>query len=463
MLLNQSSNTLLHDLLDRLFNSTCLVIYRYFYTFLIVIVKPQKVYENGIRFGKCLSPSLFWIINVIALEMFFYNVGVNEILGAIWGHNIENHLYWPMYEIISLFFGNVIFALILSTCLSKGNEEYFLRIFNCGEYASVLFLPYAVLTEIIKSLFNSTNLSGLLVLRIFLSVSEKSLLSTEEKELSQILLNLPKEESLIPLAIGMALSFGLWLLGVYLWSRIIYRALQLKHCLKKVFIVVLVMICITLLPFGYFLKLDLNKPFQTMGTLSDAIDIVKMEEKKDNRNYMMLSYLCRYISQSIGDDEANQFKYEVLSILYKQAFICQELGLTDKDFNFSFINTNINSVETCRSQLKLANEIHKMCMSYVIILGQDTAFDRKTNIMLEKFDNSKQQVALDNPLPEKDYSYYSSELIGLKKRLNDADKMAKKLSHSEDDYIYPDPRNQTYETPIYARLDIKLFPFYSCF
>lgn len=236
--------------------------------------------------------------------------------------------------------------------------------------------------------------------------------------------------------------------------------------LKKVFIAALIMICITLFPFVYYLKLDLNKPFQTRNTLSDAIDIVNIEEKKDNRNYMMLSYLCRYISQSISDDEANQFKYEVLSILYKQAFICQELGLTDKDFNFSFINTNINSVETCRSQLKLANKIYKMCMSYVIIHAQDTAFDRKTNSMSEKFDNSNQQVALDNLLNETDYSYYSSELIGLKKQLNDADKMAEKLSHCEDDYIYPEfciPSNQTYETPVYARLDIKLFPFYSCF
>lgn len=61
---------------------------------------------------------------------------------------------------------------------------------------------------------------------------------------------------------------------------------------------------------------------------------------------------------------------------------------------------------------------------------------------------------------------YSSEMVILKKRLDNLEELEKKVSAENGDYIYPDfyiPVNQAYEIPVYARLSLAFFPFFFCF
>ena len=156
------------NFLEKLFDYISLCIYRYCYTVIMMWKTPQAIYPNGAQNDRCLTPSLFWLINLLLLELFSYNVGGSDIANVVFKHDIENHLYWPIYSFLSLFLGTIIFSLILTWKLQKKSDEsYFLRILGCVQYASVFYLPYIILANIINLVFTFFSSRGLLVLNIY--------------------------------------------------------------------------------------------------------------------------------------------------------------------------------------------------------------------------------------------------------------------------------------------------------
>lgn len=453
-------------LLDKVFDCISLCFFRYISTFALVWRNPQDIELDTAKEKRYLRPSLYWLINVLLLDLFFYDVAGNEIVNIFWSHTIEDRLYRPIYEILGLFLGNILFSVILSRGLKWRGEESFLRIFYCTEYASALYLPYAILVGCIKFIFNQIDSQGLLVLSVFYETNIKSFSSMESIDIFNMLLAMPMQEFLIPFGIGILLSILLWGIGLFLWGRIVYQALHLKQSIKRFIIVLVVTIGISLVPLGIFAYSQMKHMDRTADYLIEAMDTVKMEEIREHKNYLLLSYLCHYISQSISNDEANQFKYEVLSVLYKQIYMYQSLGFDKNGNEFSMVTSNVSTLTVCNTYLSMAHIIYDMCKNDIVMLDKEEKLGFKPGDTVVAIENSEKQLWLDNPNPNENYSYYSFEMVLQKKRLDEIDEKSHHLLDEKGDYIYSDffiPVNQSYAIPVYAKLDVNLFPFCLCF
>lgn len=117
--------------------------------------------------------------------------------------------------------------------------------------------------------------------------------------------------------IGAFLSLAIWIGCVLGWGRAVYLALALKNSVRNFALAMIIMVGIELLPFGVAIKAEMGQSVRKANLFIDAVGEVKIEELDKDRNYLLLSYLCHYISQSIHDDEANQYKYELLSVLLR--------------------------------------------------------------------------------------------------------------------------------------------------
>lgn len=423
---------------------------------------PEAIYPNGAQNDRCLTPSLFWLINLLILELFSYNVGGSDIANVVFKHDIENHLYWPIYSLLSLFLGTIIFSLILTWKLQKKSDEsYFLRILGCVQYASVFYLPYIILANIINPVFTFFSSRGRLVLNIFFGNAKASLQNTELLDVVRIFGEMALQDYLMVL-IGAFLSLAIWIGCVLGWGRAVYLALALKNSVRNFALAMIIMVGIALLPFG----VEMGQSVRKSNLFIDAVDEVKIEELDKDRNYLLLSYLCHYISQSIHDDEANQYKYELLSVLYRLSYIYYDLGYTDTGGDFSVFNTDVNSLNTCKSYLDIAKSIYKICQGEICLLENEDKLGVKPGDTIGIKGDPSTNFKLENPTPNQDYSYYSSEMVTLKKRLDNLEELEKKVSVENGDYIYPDfyiPVNQAYEIPVYARLSLAFFPFFFCF
>lgn len=454
------------NFLEKLFDYISLCIYRYCYTVIMMWKTPEAIYPNGAQNDRCLTPSLFWLINLLLLELFSYNVGGSDIANVVFKHDIENHLYWPIYSFLSLFLGTIIFSLILTWKLQKKSDEsYFLRILGCVQYASVFYLPYIILANIINFVFTFFSSRGLLVLNIFFGNAKASLQNTELLDVMRILGEMAWQDYLM-LLIGAFLSLAIWLGCILGWGRAAYRALDLKNSSRNFILAMIIMVGISLIPFGIAIKAEIGQPVLSSSLLINAVDEVKTEELKKDRNYLLLSYLCHYISQSIHDDEVNRYKYELLSVLYKLAYIYYDLGYTDTGVDFSVFNSDVNSLATCKTYLDIAKNIYGVCQGDIGILESEEKLGVKPGDTIGIKGDPSTNFKLENPTPNQDYSYYSSEMVTLKKRLDHLEELEKKVSAENGDYIYPDfyiPVNQAYEIPVYARLSLAFFPFFFCF
>lgn len=458
------------NFLEKLFDYISLCIYRYCSTAIVVFKTPQAIFPNGVPKDRCLTPSLFWLINLLILELFSYNIGGSDIVKVAFKHDIENHLYWPIYSFLSLFLGTIIFSLILAWKLQKKNEEpYFLRILGCVQYASVFYLPYIILANIINLVFNLAftffSSRGMLVLNIFLGNAKSSLQNTELLDVVRIFGKMALPDYLMVL-IGAFLSFAIWIGCVLGWGRAVYLALALKNSVRNFALAMIIMVGIALLPFGAAIKAEMGQSVRMSNLFIDAVGEVKIEELDKDRNYLLLSYLCHYISQSIHDDEANQYKYELLSVLYRLGYIYYDLGYTDTWVDFSVFNSDVNSLNTCKSYLDIAKTIYKVCQGEIGLLENEDKLGVKPGDTIGIKGDPSTNFKLENPTPNQDYSYYSSEMVTLKKCLDHLEELEKKVSAENGDYIYPDfyiPVNQAYEIPVYARLSFSVFPFFFCF
>lgn len=454
------------NFLEKLFDYISLCIYRYCYTVIMMWKTPQAIYPNGAQNDRCLTPSLFWLINLLLLELFSYNVGGSDIANVVFKHDIENHLYWPIYSFLSLFLGTIIFSLILTWKLPKKSEEsYFLRILGCVQYASVFYLPYIILANIINLVFTFFSSRGLLVLNIFFGNAKASLQNTELLDVVRILGKMALQDYLM-VQIGAFLSLAIWIGCVLGWGRAVYLALALKNSVRNFALAMIIMVGIALLPFGVAIKAEMGQSVRKSNLFINAVGEVKIEELDKDRNYLLLSYLCHYISQSIHDDEANQYKYELLSVLYRLGYIYYDLGYTDTGGDFSVFNTDVNSLNTCKLYLDIAKSIYKICQGEIGLLENEDKLGVKPGDTIGVKGDPSTNFKLENPTPNQDYSYYSSEMVTLKKRLDNLEELEKKVSAKNGDYIYPDlyiPVNQAYEIPVYARLSLAFFPFFFCF
>ena len=455
------------NFLEKLFDYISLCIYRYCYTVIMMWKTPEAIYPNGAQNDRCLTPSLFWLINLLILELFSYYVGGSDIVIVAFKHDIDNHLYWPIYSFLSLFLGTIIVSLILTWKLQKKSEEsYFLRILGCVQYASVFYLPYILLANILNFVFNLLFSSrGLLVLNIFLGNAKVSLQNTELLDVMRIFGEMAWQDYLM-LLIGVFLSLAIWIGCVLGWGRAVYLALDLKHSVRNFALAMIIMVVIALLPFEAAINAEMEQSVRMPSLLINAVDEVKTEELKKDRNYLLLSYLCHYISQSIHEDEANQFKYELLSVIYRLAYIFYDLGYTDMWTDFSLINSDVNTITNCKMYLDIAKNSYQICKNDIVMLEIESKLGVHPGGTVGVEGDPSKKLKLDNPTPSRNYSYYSSEMVTLKKRLDNLEELEKKVSAENGDYIYPDfyiPVNQAYEIPVYARLSLAFFPFFFCF
>lgn len=464
--MNQSKKPDLGNFLEKLFDYISLCIYRYWYTIIVVWNTPQVIYPNGVQKDRCLTPSLFWLINLLILELFSYNIGGSDIVKVAFKHDIENHLYWPIYSFLSLFLGTIIVSLILTWKLQKKSEEsYFLRILSCVQYASVFYLPYILLVNIANLIFNLFSSRGLLVFSIFLGNAKVSLQNTELIDIMRIFREMALPDYLMVI-IGAFLSFAIWIGCVLGWGRAVYLALDLKNSVRNFALAMIIMVVIALLPFEATINAEMGQYVRMSNLLINAEVEVKKEELKKDRNYLLLSYLCHYISQSIHEDESNQFKYELLSVIYRLAYIFYDLGYTDMWTDFSLINSDVNTLTNCKMYLDIAKNSYQICQNDIVILEIESKLGVHPGGTVGVEGDPSKKLKLDNPTPSRDYSYYSSEMVTLKKRLDHLEELEKKVSAENGDYIYPDlyiPLNQAYEIPVYARLSFSVFPFFFCF